>query len=279
MSIKGYDTIIQLKTQSKVNVLLNDTGWHSTDFFVGRYLTSDNPTEKRLTAGEVELLSANGINIVSLYEKAPKSLSDYSLNNAETDVVDAVAQAAYFHQPNGTPIYFCIDAELDYTKPEVISTVKAYIGRIKTRLASSSYNPNGYTLGVYGPETVCIALKNQNPSIYTMKGNPQSGSMTNYTIKQTPVNSANYPSYNGVTFAVDHCTAKVSSYGGWQYHLFNGAWQNYNNSTWHRRKCSICNQYERQAHVPNAAGTRCIVCGYEGPMSSPQEAGEEDENE
>lgn len=279
MSVKGYDTVDQLKTQAKVNVLLNDTSWHSAIFFVGRYLTSVNSYEKRLANGEVELLSANGINIVSLYEKDPTSLSDYSISHAEEDVVDAISKAAYYHQPNGTPIYFCIDAPLDYTDPNVISVVKAYIARIKTRLSSSSYNPKGYTLGVYGPETVCIALKNQYSSIYTIKGNPQTGAMTNHTIKQTYVNPSNYPTYNGITIPVDHCTARVSSYGGWQYHNFTGSWKNYNSPTWHRRKCSMCNQYERQPHTPNAAGTRCTVCGYEGPMETPQYTGEDDEIE
>lgn len=55
MSVKGYDTNVQL-TQTKINVLKADTNWHSLNekIFVGRYITSVNPNEKRLAPGEYE---------------------------------------------------------------------------------------------------------------------------------------------------------------------------------------------------------------------------------
>ena len=70
MSVKGYDTNVQL-TQTKINVLKADTNWHSLNekIFVGRYITSVNPNEKRLAPGEVELISANGYRYSFLVSK------------------------------------------------------------------------------------------------------------------------------------------------------------------------------------------------------------------
>ena len=85
MSVKGYDTNVQL-TQTKINVLKADTNWHSLNekIFVGRYITSVNPNEKRLAPGEVELISANGIDIVSLYQRSASSMDTVTTVNTES---------------------------------------------------------------------------------------------------------------------------------------------------------------------------------------------------
>ena len=281
MSVKGYDTNVQL-TQTKINVLKADTNWHSLNekIFVGRYITSVNPNEKRLAPGEVELISAIGIDIVSLYQRSASSMDYFTEDQAFTDAKAAAEKAAGYHQPNGTPIYFCVDvAKVNYSDASIIAVFKVYFAKIKQTLAISAYNPKGYAMAVYGPEKLCMAIKNEYPSIYTMKGNPQNNEMTNHTIRQFYTQSSLYPTNGSVTVQVDRCIAQTSEYGGWQYHSFTGPWQNYNNPSWHRRKCSMCNQYEREAHTLNAMGTRCIVCGYDGPVAYPQKGGTDGETE
>lgn len=47
-----------------------------------------------------------------------------------------------------------------------------------------------------------------------------------------------------------------------------GIWRNYNNMTYHRRKCILCDLYEYQQHVPYYQNgvQKCSVCNATGPF-------------
>ncbi|MBO4562075.1 MAG: DUF1906 domain-containing protein [Clostridia bacterium] len=264
----GYDTVHQFATQNQLNALINDTH-HSSKFFIGRYLkdfTSDHP--KELIPGEVELISANGIDIVSIFQLCTYSdETKYTFDLGKTHANDAIERASGYHQPNNTPIYFALERAFDVPQ-EVLQCFKNYLDGIRFILSKSSMNPNGYKFGYYGPGYSGKVVKEWYPDSYIMIGNPKYNPFTSWNIKQQQPDFKIYYSTNGY-FNVDIDITTSLDYGGWQYHQFPNSWSNYNNAYKHRRKCSICGRYEYQYHVPNAQGNRCTVCGYVGNIVVP----------
>lgn len=274
--IKGYDRSEPFTTQSAVNQIIADS-WHGTSspFFMGRYLTNadrpednvPNPDNKKMTLAEVKLLSKNNINIVSIYQEIAFSLTKFTYQRGMADAERAVQAAAAIHQPSGTPIYFAAEVKWASLDSAGVNVLHQYLQGIRDALYSNIMNPNGYTFGVYGPKETCNRIKTDwYPTVLTFFGKPYSSSFNSWTIKQD-----NSPSgyTGGLIGIVDFDKAQTSSYGGWQYHVYSGNWQNYGSNIYHRKKCSLCDQYKYEPHVPNSSGTYCTVCGYTGNIISP----------
>ena len=272
----GYDTAAQLTSQSKLNVLIHHHADPSTKFFIGRYLKDDVPdpddddgirSSKQLTENEVKLISANDIDIVSIFELHTYKLKYYNQERGTRDAGWAVERAALLHQPSNTPIYFAIEIDFQNESNANLAKYKIYLDAIRTYLSNTTNNPNGYLFGYYGPSYSGMTVKIWYSNAYIMVGRPVYNLFTNWTIKQQQPNVT--LTYNGVSFKVDIDTAKTQNYGGWQYHQYPNSWTNYNNASKHRRKCTLCNKYEYQYHVPNATGNRCIICNYIGNIVVP----------
>ncbi|WP_248928501.1 DUF1906 domain-containing protein [Paenibacillus hamazuiensis] len=113
--------------------------------FVCRYLVPSG--YKRLTREEAELITAAGLQIVSVFETtADRALGGRSAGLADGATALQVAQA--IGQPEGSCIYFAVD--FDATGAQM-STVIEYIR------AASEATPQ-YTTGVYGSYAVVEAV-------------------------------------------------------------------------------------------------------------------------
>lgn len=272
--VEGCDTRKQLITSALLSTVLNNP--YCEVNFVGRYLENgSNTNPKKITPEELNLLSAASVKIVSLFQLSGTDVNDFTRVNGISHATQAVNCAAALGQPNGTPIYFCVDC-----LPSKLA-LNAYFGGINSILSNSSKNPNGYIMGVYGTAGTLKYLRTIYPNIRTMIWG---GSVSivdgetfyNWNIfQQSPhilIGSGANQMY------IDVCNAFSQSYGAWLHTHSYQAWSNYGNSALHRRKCKYCTKYDYAAHIPNAAQTRCTVCGYTGDMSSTQGVGNSPDN-
>lgn len=120
--------------------------------FVGRYLNRVEGFQDGLTSSEVTRISDAGLYIVSIWQIS-KSLSHFTNANGVDDAETAVGLADDLGQTDGTPIYFAVD--FDATSTQITNNVVPYFQGIKSVLDSSTKNPNGYKMGVYGSRAVC----------------------------------------------------------------------------------------------------------------------------
>lgn len=263
----GYDTI-KVMTTNRLNVLIHDSN-HTNKFFIGRYLKNySDDNNKELAPGEVERISAQGIDIVSLFELCTfDTPQEYSYPVGRDHATMAITKATGYHQPSNTPIYFAIEINFYDLSNDTLLCYKNYLKGIRSILSDPASNPNGYKFGYYGPGYSCMKVKNWYSDAYTMVGNPDYSNYTNWKLKQ--IDHQVTLTYNNHSVVVDITQSNGTDYGGWQYHQFPNAWSNYNNSSKHRRQCSLCGRYEYQYHIPNATGTRCTVCGYVGDITVP----------
>lgn len=271
---KGYDTMINLYQHSSVmNAIIADS-WHTSKYFIGRYLTNAENSEedKKMTLDEVKLLSKKLIDIVSIYQTKRYDTDDYTFAQGRTDAQSAIAAAAALHQPDGTPIYFAIEYPDLAEKPTAATAMHNYLNGVSSYL-SSVHNTHNYKMGVYGPSENCRIAKSWFAAAYSMYGSPDYGTFSNWNIKQ----KWNPSGYTGsLVGTVDFDTSKNLDYGGWQYHVLPSAWSNYNNPAKHRKKCSLCNNYFYEAHTFDPTGTYCTKCGYGAPVSLPENEPEEE---
>ena len=151
----GCDTMSRINFY-RLGLLLNNE--YCTISFLGRYLTQDNPSSnKSLLESEVKLLSSHNIDIVSLMQKETEDINHFTAANGLADAYTAVEAAAALGQPNGTPIYFCVDC--DPSDDEITDKVLPYFNRANMLLSVSVFNPNGYLLGAYGNSRVLKKIK------------------------------------------------------------------------------------------------------------------------
>lgn len=119
--------------------------------FVGRYYSrTTHIAGKKLTAGEAQLISNAGLQLVAVYEDGPTSSSYFSASRGTEDAEGALAQAQAVGQPNGSAIYFTVD--YDATADDIAGSITEYFTAIAASLSSS------YRVGVYGSGSVCSAI-------------------------------------------------------------------------------------------------------------------------
>ena len=120
--------------------------------FVVRYLSGWN-WPKNLTSGEVQNMSANGVDICTVFETS----ADFVLRGAAGGAADgqlAGAQARMLGQPKGRPIYIGVD--FDATLGGFAQSATA-IGNMQTIHAyrkAFEANTGGYPAGIYGSRFV-----------------------------------------------------------------------------------------------------------------------------
>ena len=139
---KGIDT-----PENPVGVLA-DIKADGNDF-IGMYYFQKSAYKTLLTKEIATAISDAGLYIVSIYENAyPTSVDYFSEPRGTSDATAAIDCAISVGQPKGTPIYFTVDCDI------IPSAVIQYF-----KVVSSYVRSSGYTSGVYGSGTVCMALK------------------------------------------------------------------------------------------------------------------------
>lgn len=111
--------------------------------FAARYLVPPSYAWKRMTADEAKLISAAGMQIVSVYETTANRAAN-GADAGRNDGAAAYAEALAIGQPKGTAIYFAVDYD---AQPKDYDGIEAYLRAAAKQLT-------GYEVGVYGSYAV-----------------------------------------------------------------------------------------------------------------------------
>jgi hypothetical protein len=128
--------------------------------FVGEYIgTADN--FGYLRPADVEALTAEGLQIVSLFERSPTSASYFTLANADFDAADAINAAEIAGQPPGSAIYFTVDFDPG-TDQASLSAIDNYFREIRKDFDQylSAHPGVKYDIGVYAAGDVLPTIMN-----------------------------------------------------------------------------------------------------------------------
>ncbi len=115
--------------------------------FICRYLVPASMAWKRLTKAEADVITAAGINILSVFESSANRASAGKTAGL-TDGMAAMKEAQIVGQPVGTTIYFAVDYD---AQPKDYDMIEAYLKAAYSQIT-------GYNIGVYGSYAVCEAM-------------------------------------------------------------------------------------------------------------------------
>jgi hypothetical protein len=122
--------------------------------FVARYYRMPQSRWPALSPGEAQLLSANGLKIVAIWESHSRKAAHFSYSSGYDDALSAHGQAKMVGQPPGSAIYFAVDFDARRLDPIV-----AYFRGIAAGLAAAGGGRAQYAIGAYGSGAVCDMLK------------------------------------------------------------------------------------------------------------------------
>lgn len=148
-----------IDTPSKVTATAAETLVKLGYTHVGRYLAEGPWAWKGLTADEANTIKSAGLQIISIFEKGPTSVSYFTADQAKKDAADAMKWAKNVGQPEGTAIYFTVDYD---AQPGDFPAILNYFKVIKDNL-------KGYVIGAYGSYAVISFLQSQNVAKYLMQ--------------------------------------------------------------------------------------------------------------
>lgn len=123
--------------------------------FVGRYLTGTvgGTKDKSLSLEEIEILTAENLNIFPIYQDGGNSENYFGEARGKSDAGKAITAAENLHIPYGTIIYFCVD--YDFTAEKITDKVVPYFKGINEVFNSTN---SGYRIGVYGSRNICSTI-------------------------------------------------------------------------------------------------------------------------
>jgi hypothetical protein len=165
-----------------------------------------------LRAADVSLLAANGISIVSIYERNPTTISYFTTANANADASSAMAAAGLAGQTAGSAIYFTVDA--DFVSASDIGAIKQYFETINAFFLAHN---SPYLIGAYGSGYELTALLNDPAANVKYTWLAQSVGWTGYftfTAENIKQSGTTHPAW-GPPGGVDGDVAYTASYGQW----------------------------------------------------------------
>ncbi|WEE35732.1 glycoside hydrolase domain-containing protein [Lactiplantibacillus paraplantarum] len=142
----AFDTATQLIDSNMIQRLYN-----SGFSIVGRYLTGtvgDDFIDKSLSLDEIDKLTTAGFSIFPIYEDGGYKQEYFTEDQGTKDAYLAANAARNLGFPDGTPIYFA--ADLDLQDGDIDGTVIAYLQAVR-----SSLTDLGYETGLYGTRNTC----------------------------------------------------------------------------------------------------------------------------
>jgi len=137
MTIKGIDCAIPLTADKAKKIAAAGMK------FACRYLVPANMAWKRLTRTEAELITAEGMKVVSVFQRGTNDAKGGAANGTR-DGRAAYQEAKLIMQPEGTAIYFAVDYD---AQPADYNAIEAYLRAVAKELP-------GYFVGVYGSYAV-----------------------------------------------------------------------------------------------------------------------------
>ena len=151
----------------------NATGWNVVDTNINldnakgvtfrNYLKANNVStiiryyastqrSKTLTVNEARALSADGFNLLPVYQDRNREVEDFGATNGKYSAQNALAFANRIGQPAGSTILFAVDA--DFTPSETNAYIVPYFEAIKTNLGGQ------FKIGAYAGGHVLQRLMN-----------------------------------------------------------------------------------------------------------------------
>lgn len=122
---------------------------------VGRYLgAKTHGWAKGMTPGEVAAIKSEGLAIVSIWEGNPTAASYFTVVQAEQDARDALIDAKWLGQTEGSAIYFVVDYD---AQPQDMAAIQTYFATIQRALVGV------YKIGAYGGIRTLEALYTASP--------------------------------------------------------------------------------------------------------------------
>jgi len=176
-----------ISTNKNMSTYLACLKTNGIDFIFRYYSTTTKQPEKRLTISEAKAISAAGVEIVTVYEDGPTTLSYFSKNRGQKDGKNAHQYARAIGQPSGSAIYFAID--YDASKSDISSNIYEYFLGVDEGMRDASGGSSIYTIGVYASGAACSWLKSRCPFIkYTWLAEStawlESKNYTEWAVKQ-----------------------------------------------------------------------------------------------
>jgi hypothetical protein len=110
-----------------------------------------------LRPNDVAALSINNLQIVSIYERNPVTVSYFSITNADIDAARSVVAAATAGQPAGTAIFFAVDVNVSSSDHTSLNVIDEYFREIRQDFNNAGVT---YKIGVYGAGSVLNTIMN-----------------------------------------------------------------------------------------------------------------------
>jgi Domain of unknown function (DUF1906) len=135
--------------------------------FVARYYRDPDSGWPPLSPREAQLLSAQGLKIVAVYEYHSADPAHFTRDGGYRDALMAYRQAQAVGQPSGSAIYFAADFN---AQGDAVGSVVDYFRGVDAGLSAASSGAH-YAVGVYGSGVVCDAAKRAGLARYTWLSN------------------------------------------------------------------------------------------------------------
>jgi Domain of unknown function (DUF1906) len=135
--------------------------------FVARYYRDPDSSWPPLSPREAQLLSAQGLKIVAVYEYHSADPEHFTYDGGYQDALTAYRQAQAVGQPAGSAIYFAADFNV---QDDAVGTVIDYFRGVNAGLAAAESGAH-YAVGVYGSGVVCDAVKRAGLARYAWLSN------------------------------------------------------------------------------------------------------------
>lgn len=135
--------------------------------FVGRYYRDPDSGWPPLSPREAQLLSAQGLKIVAVYEYHSPDPTHFTYDGGYQDALMAYRQARAVGQPAGSAIYFAADFN---AQGDAVGAVIDYFRGANAGLSAAG-NGADYAVGVYGSGVVCDAVKRVGLARYSWLSN------------------------------------------------------------------------------------------------------------
>jgi Rv2525c-like, glycoside hydrolase-like domain len=135
--------------------------------FVARYYRDPDSGWPPLSPREAQLLSAQGLKIVPVYEYHSPDPARFTYYGGYSDALIAYREAQAVGQPAESAIYFAADF---HAQGDAVGSVIDYFRGVNAGLSAASSGAP-YAVGVYGSGVVCAAVKGAGLARYTWLSN------------------------------------------------------------------------------------------------------------
>lgn len=135
--------------------------------FVARYYRDPESSWPPLSPREAQLLSAQGLKIVAVYEYHSADPTHFTYDSGYRDALMAYRQAQAIGQPAGSAIYFAADFN---AQGDAVQWVVDYFRGVNAGL-SAGWSGAPYAVGVYGSGVVCDAVRRAGLARYAWLSN------------------------------------------------------------------------------------------------------------